>query len=151
RRNCPPSPRAAISTRPSRPSTPRPPRPPSKAPETGSGGAPRFLRPRWGVAARRSRRQMRGELRMAVSVVRRQHINGWLFIAPALVLLGIFMIYPIVWSLWMSFQTGRGMAFSFGGLANIERLTQDGVFLRALSSTMIFLVVQVPIMTVLAL
>ncbi|MFC3705038.1 carbohydrate ABC transporter permease [Devosia honganensis] len=88
---------------------------------------------------------------MAVSVVRRQHINGWLFIAPALVLLGIFMIYPIVWSLWMSFQTGRGMAFSFGGLANIERLTQDGVFLRALSNTMIFLVVQVPIMIVLAL
>ena len=34
--------------------------------------------------------------------------NGWLFIAPALVLLGLFMVYPIIWSLWMSFQTGRG-------------------------------------------
>ncbi len=88
---------------------------------------------------------------MAARVIRREHINGWLFIAPALVLLGLFLIYPIVWSLWMSFQTGRGMNFSFGGLANIQRLMQDTVFLRALSNTMIFLVVQVPIMIVLAL
>lgn len=84
-------------------------------------------------------------------LLRREHINGWLFIAPALVLLGLFLIYPIVWSLWMSFQTGRGMSFSFGGFANIQRLTQDTVFLRALGNTMIFLVVQVPIMIVLAL
>ena len=84
-------------------------------------------------------------------LLRRDDINGWLFIAPALVLLGIFLIYPIIWSLWMSFQTGRGMNFSFGGFANIQRLTQDTVFLRALSNTMIFLVVQVPIMIILAL
>ncbi len=88
---------------------------------------------------------------MATRVIRREQINGWLFIAPALALLGIFMIYPIVWSLWMSFQTGRGMSFSFGGLANIQRLLQDTVFLRALSNTLIFLTVQVPIMIVLAL
>jgi len=88
---------------------------------------------------------------MATRVIRREQINGWLFVAPALVLLGIFMIYPIVWSLWMSFQTGRGMSFSFGGFANIQRLLQDTVFLRALSNTLIFLAVQVPIMIVLAL
>ena len=88
---------------------------------------------------------------MASRAIRREDINGWLFIAPALVLLGIFLIYPIIWSLWMSFQTGRGMNFSFGGFANIQRLTQDTVFLRALGNTMIFLVVQVPIMIVLAL
>jgi lactose/L-arabinose transport system permease protein len=88
---------------------------------------------------------------MASRAVVREHINGWLFIAPALILLGIFMIYPIVWSLWMSFQTGRGMNFSFGGLANIQRLFADTVFLRALGNTMIFLVVQVPIMIILAL
>jgi lactose/L-arabinose transport system permease protein len=88
---------------------------------------------------------------MAIQANVREHINGWLFIAPALVLLGIFLIYPIIWSLWMSFQTGRGMSFSFGGLANIQRLLQDTVFLRALSNTLIFLAVQVPIMLVLAL
>ena len=82
---------------------------------------------------------------------RRDQVNGWLFIAPALVLLGLFMIYPIIWSLWMSFQVGKGMNFSFGGLANIERLTKDTIFLRALGNTFTFFIVQVPIMIVLAL
>lgn len=82
---------------------------------------------------------------------RGERISGWLFIAPALILLGIFMIYPIIWSLWMSVQVGKGMNFSFGGWANIIRLTKDPVFLRALSNTCIFFVVQVPIMIFLAL
>jgi len=82
---------------------------------------------------------------------RSEQINGWLFVAPALVLLGIFMIYPIVWSLWMSFQVGKGMNFSFGGLKNIQRLAADPVFIRALVNTCIFFFVQVPIMIVLAL
>lgn len=82
---------------------------------------------------------------------RSERFNGWMFIMPALVLLGIFMIYPILWSLWMSFQVGRGMNISFGGFANIMRLTQDPVFQRALTNTFIFLIVQVPVMLVLAL
>ena len=76
---------------------------------------------------------------------------GWAFIMPAMVLLGLFMIYPILWSLWMSFQTGKGMNLKFGGMANIYRLTIDPVFQRALYNTLIFLVVQVPIMIVMAL
>ena len=84
-------------------------------------------------------------------IARNEQINGWAFLMPALVLIGIFMIYPILWSLWMSFQTGRGMQLSFGGLANITRLTQDPVFIRALTNTMIFLAIQVPVMLVLAL
>jgi lactose/L-arabinose transport system permease protein len=84
-------------------------------------------------------------------LARNERINGWGFVMPALVLIGIFMIYPIVWSLWMSFQTGRGMQLSFGGLANITRLTQDPIFIRALTNTLIFLAIQVPVMLVLAL
>lgn len=85
------------------------------------------------------------------AVGRGEQVNGWLFVAPALILLGIFMIYPILWSLWMSFQVGKGMNFSFGGWANILRLTKDPVFIRALTNTCIFFVVQVPIMITLAL
>jgi lactose/L-arabinose transport system permease protein len=93
-----------------------------------------------------------GNRRLAQSkLARNEQVNGWLFVMPALALLGIFMIYPILWSLWMSFQTGRGMQLSFGGLANISRLTQDPVFLRALTNTLIFLAIQVPVMLVLAL
>ena len=82
---------------------------------------------------------------------RREQITGWAFIAPALVLLGLFMIYPIVWSLWMSFQVGKGMNLSFGGFTNIMRLTKDTVFLRALGNTFTFFIIQVPIMITLAL
>ena len=82
---------------------------------------------------------------------RAERVSGWLFVMPALTLLGIFMVLPILWSLYMSFQTGKGMNFKFGGFANVIRLTQDQVFLHALSNTMIFLFVQVPIMIMLAL
>ena len=77
--------------------------------------------------------------------------NGWAFIMPAMVMIGLFMIYPILSSLWMSLQTGRGMNLSFGGFDNLLRLTEDPVFLQALLNTGTFLVVQVPIMIVLAL
>lgn len=92
-----------------------------------------------------------GERVARSNLARSEQVSGWAFVMPALVLLGIFMIYPILWSLWMSFQVGRGMAFSFGGLTNILRLTQDPVFIRALSNTLIFLAIQVPVMLVLAL
>jgi lactose/L-arabinose transport system permease protein len=87
----------------------------------------------------------------ALAPVRRTGVSGWVFMAPALVLLGLFMVFPILWSLWMSFQTGRGMALSFGGMTNIIRLTEDPVFQRALFNTMLFLVIQVPVMILLAL
>jgi lactose/L-arabinose transport system permease protein len=78
-------------------------------------------------------------------------LTGWLFTGPALTLLAFFMIYPILSSLWMSLQVGKGMNFSFGGFANMWRLTQDAVFQQALLNTLILLVVQVPIMITLAL
>ena len=84
--------------------------------------------------------------------VRRYYdINGWLFVGPALALIAVFMIYPIAYSLWMSFQAGRGMVMKFAGFGNIVRLWNDPVFLKALGNTTIFFVVQVPIMLTLAL
>ena len=77
--------------------------------------------------------------------------TAWSFKAPALALIGLFLLYPIVSSLYMSTQVGKGLNLSFGGFANVYRLTQDPVFLHALSNTGLFLVVQVPIMIALAL
>jgi len=78
-------------------------------------------------------------------------VNGWLFIAPALALMAIFLIFPIVDSLWWSLYSGKGMIIKFAGFGNIVRLTRDPVFLHALVNTMTFFVVQVPIMITLAL
>jgi lactose/L-arabinose transport system permease protein len=78
-------------------------------------------------------------------------INGWLFIAPALTLILLFLAYPIVRSLALSLYTGKGLMMKFGGFANIVRLTRGPVFLHALGNTMTFFIVQVPIMITLAL
>ena len=78
-------------------------------------------------------------------------VNGWLFVAPALGLISLFLVYPIIRSLYLSFFTGKGMMMKFGGFANIARLWNDPVFITALTNTTIFFVVQVPIMITLAL
>jgi lactose/L-arabinose transport system permease protein len=78
-------------------------------------------------------------------------INGWGFIGPALLLIVAFMAYPIGKSLWMSMQSGQGSMMKFVGFGNIERMFVDPVFMTALTNTFIFLIVQVPIMIVLAL
>jgi lactose/L-arabinose transport system permease protein len=78
-------------------------------------------------------------------------VNGWLFIAPALALIGTFLIYPIAYSLALSLYSGKGMMMKFAGFGNIIRLTKDPVFQHALTNTLTFFIVQVPIMITLAL
>ncbi len=78
-------------------------------------------------------------------------VNGWLFVSIALGLIGVFMAYPIVRSLWMSLHAGQGTVVEFVGMGNVVRLASDPVFLKALQNTCIFLVIQVPIMLLLAL
>jgi len=81
----------------------------------------------------------------------RLDVNGWLFVGPALALIATFMVFPVIQSLWMSFQQGRGMRLSFAGLGNINKLFADPLFFTALTNTFIFFLVQVPIMLALAL
>lgn len=78
-------------------------------------------------------------------------LNGWLFIGPSVVLISVFLVYPIFRSLYLSFFTGKGMMMKFGGTANVVRLWNDPVFFQALKNTVTFFVVQVPIMILLAL
>ncbi|MFA0440447.1 lactose ABC transporter permease [Vibrio sp. 10N.286.49.C2] len=78
-------------------------------------------------------------------------INGWGFVLPAVILVSLFMIYPIISSLWISLHSGRGIVTQFVGFGNIVRLFNDPVFLKALSNTFIFLIIQVPVMILLSL
>jgi lactose/L-arabinose transport system permease protein len=75
----------------------------------------------------------------------------YIFIAPAVVLFLIFMLYPVVASLVLSFQTQQGGSYVFAGLDNYTRLLQDDLFYTALTNTFFILAVQVPIMLFLAL
>ncbi|MGL4998403.1 MAG: carbohydrate ABC transporter permease [Fusobacteriaceae bacterium] len=80
----------------------------------------------------------------------KQGIEGWYFIVTALVLFSIFTLYPILDSLVLSFQTSQGMLSKFNGLGNIKRLISDSMFHLAVKNTFTFLIIQVPIMLVLA-
>ena len=63
-------------------------------------------------------------------------LNGWLFIAPSILLIAVFLIYPIFRSLYLSFFTGKGMMMKFGGFANIVKAVErSGLPSRALTNT----------------
>ena len=76
---------------------------------------------------------------------------SWLFIIPSLVLLIAFVFYQMVQAFITSFQTGVANNLQFDGIANYKRLLTDSTFKKALFNTVLYLVVQVPIMILLAL
>ncbi len=81
----------------------------------------------------------------------KQDATAWLFILPSLVLVTLFIFYPMAQSFLTSFQTGVGQGMHFDGIKNYTRLFSDATFKKALGNTILYLVVQVPIMIVLAL
>lgn len=76
---------------------------------------------------------------------------AWAFIVPSIILIVVFVFYPMLQAFSTSFQTGTGTKLTFNGLANYQRLLTDGTFKKALFNTFVFLIVQVPIMILLAL
>ncbi|MFI9598577.1 carbohydrate ABC transporter permease [Streptomyces sp. NPDC052043] len=99
-------------------------------------------------------RQPRAGRRRSLS---RHNLYGWLFSTPFLVLFGVFMLFPIVATLLMSFtdfgvrNVTRPLEAQFVGLDNYTRLFGDDKFLTALFNTAYFVVVGVPLTIVLGL
>lgn len=78
-----------------------------------------------------------------------QGIHKWkwvaVFLAPSLIGLLIFIVYPIASSLWLAFQDWNMLSPpKFIGLANFKELFQDQEFWRALRYTLTFVVLNVP-------
>jgi multiple sugar transport system permease protein len=95
---------------------------------------------------------------------RRGHdrLAGWLFVSPAVVVLGLFMVVPILMALWVSFTAwnGQGSPFRSGvpmaGLDNYTHLfTVDGLarqdFMTSIRNNAYYVLIVVPAQTVLAL
>ncbi len=80
-------------------------------------------------------------------------VAPYLFIAPAMVGLGLFKLYPIVEGLRLSFYEVRPIARTqeFIGLANFLELIRDPVILRATWNTLLFNLVVTPTQIALAL
>lgn len=90
-------------------------------------------------------------MKKKMSISKKQNLSGWILLVPAMVLILSFSIYPAVKALITSFQTGAGQNMTWVGLANYARIFKDKVFLQSMLNCFIYLIVQVPIMLVLAL
>ena len=73
------------------------------------------------------------------------------FLLPAILVFGAFMVYPVISSLILSFQTFDMGEYSFVALDNYKTLMGDPIFWQALGNTCIYLIIQVPAMVVLSL
>ncbi len=81
-------------------------------------------------------------------------IKGWLYLLPAILFLGAFMVYPLVDVLVYSFEEGYNSASQtfFGyGAYNYSYVLHDPYFLQALKNTFILVVITVPLSTIIAL
>lgn len=67
-------------------------------------------------------------------------ISAWIFLAPALILLSIFLLWPIVYLFYLSFTAGSftSTGVHWVGLRNYLRLTLDPDFWQVLGNTVFF-------------
>ena len=84
----------------------------------------------------------------------KNNAKGWLYLRPAILFLGVFMIYPLIDVFVYSFEEGYNSASQtfFGvGLYNYSYVLHDPYFLQALKNTFLLVIITVPLSTGLAL
>lgn len=84
----------------------------------------------------------------------KNNIKGWLYLLPAVLFLGAFLVYPLIDVCIYSLEEGYNSASqtSFGiGLYNYSYVLHDPYFLQALKNTFILVAITVPVSTCLAL
>ena len=73
-------------------------------------------------------------------------ISGWLFVAPASLLIFFFSFLPMFQAAHLSLHRGIANNLTFNGINNYFRLMQDTQFRRAVGNVFIYLIIQVPVM-----
>ena len=84
----------------------------------------------------------------------KRNFKGWLYLLPAMLFLGIFMVYPLIDVFIYSFEEGYNSASQtyYGtGMYNYSYVLRDPYFLQAIRNTFILVVITVPLSTLLAL
>ena len=80
--------------------------------------------------------------------------KGWLYLLPAMIFLGIFMVYPLIDVLIYSVEEGFNFAsqtYLGVGLYNYSYVLHDPFFLQAVKNTFLLVIVTVPLSTLIAL
>ncbi len=81
-------------------------------------------------------------------------VKGWLYLLPAILFLGVFMVYPLIDVFMYSYEEGYNFATQtyFGtGVYNYSYVLHDPYFIQALKNTFIIVIITVPVSTLLAL
>jgi multiple sugar transport system permease protein len=84
----------------------------------------------------------------------REAIAGYSFMAPTIIVMGIFVILPITYALFLAFNKVRilgDFSYRFIGLKNFIRMASDERVWIALKNTAEYVAIVVPIQTILAL
>lgn len=86
-----------------------------------------------------------------MSLQKKHSLTGWLFLTPAVLLIAVMSFYPMIRAFILSFQTGIGANTKFDGLANYKAMLSDQVFMKSVGNTFLYLIIQVPVMLIMAL
>ena len=76
--------------------------------------------------------------------------KAWLYLLPAVLFLGVFLVYPLIDVFVYSFEEGYNYASQtfFGiGLYNYSYVLHDPYFLQAVQNTLILVFITVPVST----
>lgn len=85
---------------------------------------------------------------------RKNNIKAWLYLLPAILFLGVFMLYPLVDVFIYSFEENFAFVsqtYTGVGFENYTYVFQDPDFLQALKNTFILVLITVPLSTLIAL
>ena len=87
-----------------------------------------------------------------MSLLAKQSVAGWVFLTPATILIAIMAFWPMIQAFIMSLQTGSSanMHWNEPLFNNYTRMFSDKVFLTSVGNTFLYLIIQVPIMLILA-
>lgn len=85
-----------------------------------------------------------------MTLLAKQRAAGWAFLTPATLMIAIMSFYPMIRAFILSLQTGTGTNMTFTGFSNYARIMKDTVFQQSIKNTFFYLIIQVPIMLVLA-
>lgn len=87
-----------------------------------------------------------------MSITGKQRAAGWIYLAPATILIFIMSFWPIIQAVITSFKTGSSANMQWANpfAYNYTRMFKDAVFKRSIGNTFLYLIIEVPIMLVLA-
>jgi multiple sugar transport system permease protein len=79
---------------------------------------------------------------------------GYFFMSPAIIILSVFFILPIIFAVFLSFTKAEllgNVSFTFKGIDNFTRILDDERVIIALKNTAQYVIIVVPLQTMLAL